>query len=241
MAITVTQHKSGTSVVSATTVAVTVTALGAGHLIVVGCSNGGTRTVVSVSDGTNTYTQGASCAANANTAADNTDLWYCLVSASGPTTVTVTFSGAAGTFSKQAEVWEVAGFTSPVVDVHNIVNNTQQTNGDDVGASVTTTATAGFVAGIVRTATSGSISANPKAANEFTSGGDIPETHVGAVSLISATAAAHQPVWSDGNSFINYCASTIAFKEGSSGPTTAQEIPIFDQQASGQMVGLQWK
>lgn len=219
MAITVTQHQHNDSILSATTVAVTVSALGTGNLLVVGCGNNGTRTVSGVSDGANTYLQGPTCAASANTSADNTDIWYCLSSASGPTTVTVTFTGVAGTFAKDAEVWEVHGFTTAGLDVHGIVNNTQQTNQLDNGASVTTTSTVGFIAACCHTSTSGggSISLNPNTGNEFSSGGDISGTLFGAVSLISTTAAAHQAVWGDGNSFLNYCNSTLAFKETASG------------------------
>lgn len=212
--LAVVQHKSGTSVVSATTVAVTVTALGTGNVIVVGCSNGGgSRTVTGVSDGTNTYVQAPSAAANANANADNTDIWYCLSSISGPTTVTITFSGSAGTFSKQGEVWEVSGFVNPAIDVTGTIQNTQQTNQVDLGPSVTTTSVIGFIAAICRTGTGGSIATNPSTGNEFSSGGDIPVAQVGAVSLISQRASAHQPSWADGNSFVSYCVSVVAFKE----------------------------
>jgi len=45
MALSVVQHKPGHSVANATTVAVTITANSAGNLIVVACSNHGTRAV----------------------------------------------------------------------------------------------------------------------------------------------------------------------------------------------------
>lgn len=215
MAIAVVQHTSNSSVASATTVAVTISATAANSLVVVGCSAWDvTRTVSSVSDGTNTYTQ-ATGAASVGFVAGGVDFWYFLKVGSGITTVTITFSGAAGTFDKQGIVWEVSGFVNAAFNLAGVV----QTSGSgttDTGASVTTSLP-GFAAGLIGVQTTeGSIVANPQGGNSFTSGGDITSSlHAAGCSKILSSGGAQQPVWTDGFSSHNFNASTVTFKEPS--------------------------
>lgn len=218
MALSLVQHKVAQTTASQLTVAVTVTSTAVGALLVVCTGNNGTRTVVSVTDnatgGSNTYVQASGAAGT--TGVDQTDVWYCLSAAhAGATTVTVTFSGVAGTFNKEAWVFEVSGFTSAAFDLAANVTNGTGVASTDTGASVTTTSTTGFLVGVITT--SFTIAANPKAGNEFTSGGDISATSDAACSLISSTATAHQPVWTDGTATASFCSSTAAFKEASGG------------------------
>ncbi len=184
MPLTLVQHKVGKG--TASPVTVTTSALGSGNLIVVltETSGGSAGDVVSVADGTNTYTPIASAAAT-NGADYWLQAWYCARSASGPTTVTVTFGGNGSKMA--AFVFEVSGFTRPTVDVTNVVNSGTGSGTTISGASVTTTATAGFVAGVA--AAFSSITVDPAAGNEFTAGGDIaasPNTVSAACSLISS-------------------------------------------------------
>ena len=222
MAVTITQHKTGHSVASATTVDITMTSTAANKLIVVGCACAGTRTVSSVTDntGSNTYVQASGATASANAAADRTDIWYCLNAVSGITTITITYSGAAGTHVKDGEAWEVAGFTTPVFDVAGAASDIALGAGSSWnGPTVTTTSTTGFVAAETKGPASTTITDNPTAGNEFDDGGDIASgTDSAGCCLISTTAAGHTPNWTCGNSFINVCASVAAFKES---PTAA--------------------
>jgi hypothetical protein len=213
--LTEVQHKKNFSAANATTVAVTIAANSAGNLIAVGTDNNSSRTVIGVADnatgGSNTYVQATS--ALGTNGGDSVDVWYVLSAAhAGATTVTVTFSGAAGTFSKNAWVMEVSGFITAGFDLANNVTNGTGSGTDDNGASVTTTSTTGFVIGVM--ATGGTITGNPKTGNEFTAGGDISGGNA-ACSLISSTAAAHKPVWTDTGSNQTNAGSTAAFKETS--------------------------
>lgn len=228
MAIALRSHKGTDSAASATTVQVTsITATLTGSLIVVGAANVGGRTVTGVTDNIgNTYTQatGAAGASIADTL--GTDVWYCLSAASGVTSVTVTFSGGAGTFNKDAWVDEVTGFTTAAFDVAAALNEGSGVANVDTGAAVTTTSATGFVVGVV--ATSSGISANPTAANEFTAGGDIVANTLNAMcALISTTAAAHIPIWDDFDLHAAICGSTVAFKESAGGGRTTHNTRAF--------------
>lgn len=226
-AIAVAHHTVNSVNTNGVTVAVTVTSTTGGNLLIVGTANEGGRTVSSVTDnkggGSNTYVQ-ATSAASAGTAG-NTDLWYCLNAGGGVTSVTITYSGAAGTFFKIGWVWEVSGFTTAAFDVANNLGNGSGSGTDDTGAAVTTTSTTGFVAAVLESASG--VQVNPKAGNEFSSGGDIDSNTLAAsASLISATAATHTPVWTDfgSNQFIT--GSTAAFKESGGGGATPKRLPL---------------
>lgn len=206
MAIAEVQHKASTSSASSVTSTCTVTSTGAGHLLIVALGNNAGRTVVSVSDGTNNFVQVPS--AHASGGNHDTDVWWLASSTSGKVTITVTWSGSAAVFVKDIWFWEVSGFTTPIVDVVAIATPAGATTLN--GASVTTTAAVGFVVGVV--VDPNSVTVNPKAGNEFTAGGDIVNGDAGC-SLISASAAAHQPVWTSFASGGTAGTSTVAFKE----------------------------
>lgn len=210
------QHKVGETNANQATLPITVTATSAGNLMVVAACNTGTLTVSGVADnaagGSSVYAQvaGAQFVGNAN---DLGDVWASLNVKGGVTQVTITFS-AADTSIKDGWAMEVSGLSSPVVDVKNVANTQTGVGTTDTGASVTTTATDGFIIGVITT--SGSVlGGNPAGGNEFTAGGDVQATTGnGAVSLISTTAAAHQPVWTDAGSAQTFGAATVAFKAG---------------------------
>ena len=203
MALAVVQHKFGSTNANQNTVAVTVTSTGGGNLLVAGTYNNGTMTVSGVSDGTNNFTQFAGAQiANSNRIAD---CWYLSISTSGKTTITATFS-VTNTSRKIAWVWEVSGFSVPTTDG---VAGTTGTAQNPTGASLTTKAVSGFLAAVCGYANT--ISTNPAAGNEFTSGGDIADGN-GGCSLISSSATAHQPAWS-GDQSSAFTTFTAAFKE----------------------------
>jgi hypothetical protein len=209
MALTVVQHVAGT--VASGDLLITIAATGAGNLLVCAAQNNAAADIVSVSDGTNNFTQFPSAKATANAANRRMDIWYLPVSTSGATTITVhwTASGVA----RSGEVWEVSGFSNPTTDGANVLNDGAGVGTTDTGAALTTTATTGFVVGAVVSATGQTVTANPKAANEFTSGGDA-STISGYVSLISSSAAGHTPEWTMSLNDTDFAASTVAFKEG---------------------------
>lgn len=210
-AITITQHAKGSSSANSTDVAVTVSSTASKVLVVGTVRNGSTDTVSSVADNIgNTYVHATS--SKAVFGAVTSDIWYCLNATSGVTTVTVHW-GVTATTNKLAEVWEVAGFTTPVFDLANNGSNDGAAN-VITGASVTTTSTIGFIAAIVGDGNS-DITQNPNAGNEFTSGGDIVDgtNFVGATSLISVTAAAHNSAWHTTSAAPHEVNSIAAFKE----------------------------
>lgn len=223
---TLVQHKFGETAAIQATVPITVASTTAGNLVVVGACNTGTMTVTGVADdaagGTSVYTQVSGAQFN-GTANDKGDVWWCSSIKNGVTTITITFSASDGSI-KDGWAMEVSGLTGPVIDGSAAVVSNQSNVGTvDNGASVTTTATDGFVFGLVTT--SNAISANPQAGNEFSAGGDIQGlTGNAACSLISTTAAAHQPKWTDGAS--TYGAATVAFKAGGTGFPGLLSVPV---------------
>lgn len=213
-AVAVVQHKTGQTNASQVTVPITVTGTAAGNLLVVATGNAGTRTVTKVcTDGTtcaagNSFTHSVGCDSALGT--DEAEIWYLTPSTAGVTTITISFSGSSGTFNKEGWAWEVSGFTNPTTDGCQVVNSGTAAASTATGASITTTATAGFVAAVV--ISSANITVNPKAGNEFTGGGDISATSDAACSLVSASAAAHQPTWTT-TTGATFNSSTGAFKE----------------------------
>ena len=209
MAATIVQHKTGQDQTNTNTVAVTVTSTVAGNLLIVCCANVYATTVTSVTDDKgNLYAQADQAVASSATGTLGTDIWYCVNPIGGVTTVTIHFAGVSAAF-REGWVYEVSGFQNASFDTAGHVNDQVASASTDTGASVTTRSTNGIVVGVV--ATSHAVTANPKAGNEFTSGGDIqPTTGNAACSLISSTAAAHQPTWTDTTGG-NYCSSTAAF------------------------------
>jgi hypothetical protein len=214
------QHATNGTTANQATVAVTIAASTAGNHIIVGAGNNGGLTVTGVTDnatgGSNVYSQIAGAQSDRDGGAGGKgDVWASLSTPrGGATTVTITFSSAT-TNVKVGFVDEVSGLVGASLDVAAVVN--QQTTGTtDSGASVTTSSTDGFVFGLC--ITGNGITANPAAGNEFTAGGDIESVISlwAACSLISTTAAAHQPKWTD-TAGQNFCASTVAFKAAAGG------------------------
>lgn len=213
MAATLRSHTVLDSVLNTATCIVTgITSTLQGSLIVVGAANVAGRTVTGVTDnlGTNTYVRATSAAAVSTTGTLGTDIWHCLGANAGVTSVTITYSGAAGTDNKDGWVDEVTGFTTAGFDLANHVDNQTSAANVDSSAAITTTSTNGFAMAVVAVTTL--TTANPKVGNEFSAGGDIAaNTTNAACALISSTAASHQAQWSDAGS--NYCASIAAYKE----------------------------
>jgi hypothetical protein len=201
----VVQTSSANSIANTNTITISVVATGSGNLLVVGASNTNAVTIASVSDGTNSFTQASNAAASAGSF--RSDMWYLLSSTAGKTTITITFSGGAGTYYKEGWFWEVQGITSATFDVGGHTNNGVQSGGLATGPSLTTTGTKEFVAAIDLTS---SAVYGPAPGNEFVYGGDQTADNDGSSSLITKTTGAHQPVWTDdGGSFVS---SAAAFK-----------------------------
>lgn len=212
---TVIQHVLGASTANAVTLAITISAAGTGNALLVGTGNAGDRTVTGISDGTNSLTQATNTPATWGAFSLGTDGWYLLSTTPGATTITITFSGAAGTFAKYGEVWEVSGIINPQFDAGN--NTSDGVGASDImtGPSLNMTRS-GFVAAIVTGQSgNGDITVNPSVGNEFVSGGDISsDTFFAGCSYIeNSISGTHQPKWTSGSSSPNFCASVFAIKE----------------------------
>jgi len=219
--LTIVQHtNNGFSLPVSTTWSLPITATGNGNLLVAGilsaCSSQ-YATISSVSDGTNNFTQFPNAVGETLVSPTYylSDVWYLPKSNSAKTTITVNLN-TSGDIS--VEIWEISGFTNPIPDVAGVVNNGTDVANTDTGAAVITTSTTGFVVG--ENCTQYQVTANPAAGNEFTSGGDIDPNHNGFCSLISSTAASHQPTWTDSTNGSLFVSSTAAFKEGGATSST---------------------
>lgn len=223
MALSVVQHVVARSALSANSVTATVTSTTAGTLLVVGMAQDGssTNTATGVTDGGDTFTAATGAGTSGGGNSVTSHVYYCLSGAGGKTSVVGTFTNT-DTSIKTIEVWEVSGWNTCVFDLAAGTTNGTGVGTDYSGPSVTTTGTTGFVVGVCVSAGM-SVTVNPKAGNEFTAGGDISAEGKGFCSLISSTAAAHQPVWTGDSSGISFNASTAAFKDtgggGGGGPT----------------------
>jgi hypothetical protein len=212
--ITEVQNKYSSSTANATTSTCTVTSTGAGNLLVVGLGSNAARTIVSVSDGTNSFTQATGTQAVNTNNNDNIDIWYLLSSSSGKTTITVTWSGAAGTFQKEIWFWEVSGLTSPTFLTGSHISSAVGTGNVNTGTSFTTTAPQGFSVGVYLT-NSGNVTSNPAPGNPYGAGGVVLSD--AACSLIWSGAGTYTPAWTDAGTS-NFCASTVAFISGAAAP-----------------------
>ena len=210
MALAVIQAVGDESTANSEENSVTVTSTTAGSLLAISVGNDSNRTVDSITCGTDTPVQATGARAVRAAGTYVTDVYYVLSCASGTTTVTVNFSGAAGTFKKMLHIVEVSGFTTCEFDLADNADNQTGSGADCAGAAIVTTGDVGFAVGVIKV--NNGVSASPKAGNEFDDGGDIMDQW-GVCSLISATAASHQPVWTSGSEQ-GYCASTAAWKEG---------------------------
>jgi hypothetical protein len=221
-AISVVQHAATSSAASANTLTIPINATGAGNLLIVAvgdddaADSAPARTITGITDGTNSFTEvtGASSGQVTSGSGDQLmDMWYLPSSTAGKTSITITFSGSAGTFIKAGWVWEVSGITDPVVNAQ--AGGTTSGSSPREGVTLTTTAASTFVAA----ATFGdNITANPHAGNNCTAGGDTVltgDTTGGAgCSLIAFAAGAYEPAWDDvGGS--SRAVSMVAFKSAS--------------------------
>ena len=204
------QHAAGSSASKSNSLSFPIPTTSLGDMIVVVAgANDNTITLSGVSDSAgDSFTHASN--ARFTSSGSFVDVYYALkTTKAGATTVNISYSK--NVTKSDAEVWVVSGYMSPVLDVVNGVNNGVQSGGTSTGASVTTTSAFDeFVAAFVNT--SGVVSANPKSGNEFTSGGDKTGNGDAGASLVSDTAGAHQPAWSDNGT--SFSSVTIAFKEG---------------------------
>lgn len=196
---------------------VTVTATGSGNLIVVGICYGQTGSSISgVSDGVSSFTQFPSAAIAAPAGGPAGDLYYLASSNAGRTTITVTYN--IGVADSNVHVWEVSGFSGVTTDGTAQVTGGGPSGGFAAGASLTPTSSTGFIVAI--DATNGNVTSNPRPGNEFTSAGSVINGNAFS-SLISTSAVAHRPVWTDNGSA--YSSVTAAFK----GTLTPQDVKVY--------------
>jgi hypothetical protein len=221
MAIALVQHKITNSTANTTSIAVTVTSTTGGNPLLVATGNQGSggRTVTSVTDnkggGSNTYTQATGCAVTDAGEPLGLDCWYCLNPGGGVTSVTVVFSGATGTYRKNAEVMEFSGFTTAAFDIGGKTNVASVTGTDNNGPTVSASGSSG--AGIAcGYSNDGVMTANPKAGNEYSAGGDNP-SFFAFCGLIYSASGNHQPVWTDNSASAHNFASTTALIKESGG------------------------
>jgi len=219
-AVTITQHVGTWSNASANSVALTVTSTASGALLIVSCGTNyplATDACTGVTDNqSNTYTE-ATNAASTGASSGTTDVYYKLSGTGGVTTVTCSYT-LTDTKQKYCHLTEVAGFTTAAFDLAGHVDNQTASSNVETGASITTTSTTGFVLGVVMSGST--VDQNPNSGNEFTSGGDVINSDFAVATLISSTAAAHQPVWHANFSTTFFSASTVAFKEAAAAVTT---------------------
>lgn len=199
------------------TFTLTVTSTGSGNLLIVSIIifDAAHRTVSSVTDGTNNFTQFPSAAVVTSSGVLDgvtQDIWYLSSSASGKTSIILTLSG--NTSFKEMAFWEVSGFTTVATDGAANASNKAGVGTTNTGGTVTTTSTTGFI--VASCGEANAIVTNPKTGNEFTSGGGIEGTD-GHVSLISTTAVAHTPEWTSNTSGSTFDTTMGAFKESSGG------------------------
>lgn len=210
------QFQQNTDNTNNTTIAVTVTATGAGNLIVIAANNNDNRTITGVSDGTSAFTQATG--ARGNFGANSSDIWYLLSSNAGKTTFTVTFSGNSTT--KDIFFWEVSGNGTATFDNAKHINNGTVAATDN-GVEITTVG-ASFIASAINTG--GTIIAAPAVGNAFTTGGGINARGHAAVSLSTAVPGTYTSAFSDSGSG-QFANATAAFTISGSQNTTVSSTP----------------
>ena len=210
MVISLVQSRANFNNGSVTSIAVAVTAIKIGNLIVVlpGSTSSAVATVTSITDnaigGSNTYVQVPNARASSGTIPYFTDIWYSANSRPGATSITVNYSASV---SVQVFMFEVSGADklSPVQETGTIPNGA---NTSPVpGGSVTTKNPFDFIASIIDTA--GGIS-GIAGGNEFTIG-TISNGNASAY-LISRVTGVHTPSYTQSPAG-NYCSSTAAFRD----------------------------
>jgi len=119
------QHVSNTACGSSNTCALTVASTGSGHLLVVALNiQNPSRTISSISAGCASWAHGANTAGT--NASYSTDIYYCLNSTAGVTSMTVTLAGGIGTMYLDCVEYSFSG-ASIAYDTSNNINNTTNT------------------------------------------------------------------------------------------------------------------
>jgi hypothetical protein len=212
------QHVLKKQTASGTTCPVTIISSQAGSVLTIAAYNRNSRTVTGVTDnnGADGWTHVTNGAGSDGSGVNTADTWYTLAPTAGVKTITVQYSGSAGTDARTCEAWEVAGFTNPVFDTGGATLNATGVGTSDNGPSLTTTGSTGFSWAV--TESSGSTSAFPKSGNEYTAGGDLSGDFIaGFASLIYASSGTHQPVALDGSSGATFTMSAGAIMNSSGG------------------------
>lgn len=222
MAIALRQHGTAYSAANANTSSATITSSLAGSVLIIATEYGlAGGTILSVTDNKgNTWVQ-ATNAASAPLGGGGTDVWYYLTSASGVTTITVTYSS---TSTNEKTIWyaEVTGFTTPAFDVAGHVTSGTATGFNNPGPSITTASAAGFIWAADQTAL-GNLT-GMQGGNAFTFGDQQTNTGGASAYLITAGTGTYQPVWVSDTTADTVDSSAAAFKETSGGGTTTKKL-----------------
>jgi hypothetical protein len=217
-AIAIIQHVHSTSIDKGSTVTCQLSSTGAGRNIIVGAAVTGQFGVgvVSVTDNQgNIYTQAPGSRGSMGSYVS--EIWHSLGTVAGVTNVSVAFFvppppvPETDGYNKMCFAYEVSGAVT--FDTAAKLSSQLCVGNLCTGASVTTATTTGFVLGVI-VVVMDPIDQSPNAGNEFTSGGEIDSMGVGAAaSLISSTAASHQPVWHISAVPEAFCTSTAAYRQ----------------------------
>jgi hypothetical protein len=217
--ITITQHTANMANGTGGTVSCALASTGSAHNIIIGTAIEGPIRVVSAvasvtdSQGNPYLPATGSVAANSG-GFYRSEIWHSLAATSGVTSVLVTFSNSNGIYYNETFrscfAYEVSGTLTfdgaGKVDSGSCVTTC-------LGASVSTSTSVGFCVGIIELF---AFDQNPLTGNEF-GGGDaeygMPWISA-SVSLISSTAAAHQPAWEGAYTWSKpFTSSTACFKQ----------------------------
>lgn len=216
---TVVQSQYARTVASSNTATVTVTATGAGNLLVVVAADQDARTITAVSDGTNAFTQATGAAASNGGSNGRADIWYLLSSTAGKTTITVTFSGVSTT--KDVYFLELSGngLAFQLAATTGAANKAAT----EAGTALTNTAP-GLVIGVV--VTNGSITASPAATNTQFTNGTIGTGGGSAIAWLMGGVSTYTPSWNDSvTSGAAYANSTAAFTVGGNTVPSISAVP----------------
>lgn len=211
MAITLVQKGDISSGASSTSVAATVSATGAGNLIVVIPQfSTGSGSATGVTDGTTAFQQAETLTAS-NSGTRVLTAWYLLSANAGKTTLTATRSGAADTDQKILFFFEFTGFTTCAYDVGAELDSQTASGTLITGAAVNTTGTGCVAAAEIND--TGSVSSS---GGGFTFGTENDYGNASAYKL-DTTSGTYTPTFTSSASNESYGAITIAFKETGGG------------------------
>lgn len=234
MAITRVGASQGTSNVSAATLGLTRTAGAINNLLVVTVFSAARTNAPSVSD-----TQGNTwnvCNPDFNDATNGTRMasWYALAKNTSSTTVTVANNSGANFIGMTLEEFTGNDTTTPLDQVNHSTAGATGTN--PTGPSITLGANDCLVWALHVDNTTGVGNIDGSVATKGSDDGssDWSEFRV----LTGRTGVAVNAAWTSTGAYDDFIAS---FKPAVSALTVAQEIGIFVQEISGQMVGVMWR